>query len=54
MALKAIIAQSLIKGVRQIHRADVPVAGPADVRGVHAVRANHAAGKYGADRGGPH
>ena len=36
--------------MRQIHRSDVAVAGPADVRGMNAVRLNHATRKHFANR----
>src|ERR1700722_11911289 len=49
-SIKAVVAQCLIKSMGQIHRSDVALAGPTDVRGMNAVRLNHATRKHFANR----
>ncbi len=44
--VKAVIAQRLIKSMREIYRPDVAIAGPTDVRGMNAVRLNHTTRKH--------
>src|ERR1700722_14935826 len=48
--VEAVVAQCLIKSMGQIHRSDVALAGPTDVRGMNAVRLNHATRKHFANR----
>ena len=48
--IKAVVPQRLIKSMGQIHSPDVAVAGPTDVRGMNAVRLDHAARKHFANR----